>query len=103
MIAQGFLVGGPNGENFLLTTELYFEMKTHRLVVMQKLNGKWEHMKGIQESACREALIGAFVDFLVDICRVLNSSGSDRIVAMAPASGRSRPRRALPLKTQRTP
>jgi len=98
MIAQGLLVGGPNGEDFLLTTEPYIEMKTHRLVVMKKVHGKWQHMKGIQESACREALIGAFVDFFVDICRVLNASGSHQIVGIAPRSGRSRTRRASPLK-----
>jgi|CXWL01.1.fsa_nt_gi hypothetical protein len=101
MNAQGLLVEGPKGEKFLLTTEPHLEMKTHRLVVMQRLNGKWEHMKEIQELACREALIGAFVDLLVDICRVLNSFDSDRIVAMAPTSGRSRPRRAFPLKVQK--
>ncbi|MBH0204190.1 MAG: hypothetical protein HP496_18300 [Nitrospira sp.] len=27
MIAQGLLVGGPNGEEFLLTTEPHLEMK----------------------------------------------------------------------------
>lgn len=73
MTAQGLLVQGPNGEDYLLTTEPDLGMETHRLVVRKKLNGQWTHMDGIQESACRESLIGAFVDFFVDLCRVLNS------------------------------
>jgi len=101
MIAQGFLVGGPNGEDFLLTTEPYFEMKTHRLVVMKKVHGKWEHMKGIQESACREALFGAFVDFFVDLCRVLNSSDLDRSPTITSASGRSGARSSTQTKHKR--
>lgn len=84
MIAQGLLVEGPNGESFLLATEPDLAMETHRLVVMQKLNGKWEPLEGMRESACREALIGAFVDFFVDLCRVLNSSGHEPVGGVVP-------------------
>jgi hypothetical protein len=84
VIAQGLLVEGPNGENFLLATEPDLAMETHRLVVMQKLNGKWEPLEGMRESVCREALIGAFVDFFVDLCRVLNSSGHEPVVDVVP-------------------
>lgn len=73
MIAQGLLVEGPNGEDYLLTTEPHLGMERHRLVVRKKLNGQWTHMDSVQESACRESLIGAFVEFFVDLCRVLNS------------------------------
>lgn len=101
MIVQGLLVAGPKGEDFLLTTEPYLKMNTHRLVVMQRFNGRWKHLKGMHEPACREALIGALVDFLVDICRVLNAPGTNRIAAVAPLPGRSRTRHASP-KTPRS-
>lgn len=72
--AQGFLVKGTNGEDYLLTTEPNRGTRTHRLVVVKKVNGQWIPVEGVQELACREALIGAYVDFVVDLCRVLNSS-----------------------------
>ena len=78
MHARGLLVEDHNGQDFLLTSESHVGMKTHRLVVMQRINGQWQRVKGIEEVACRELLIGAFVDFFVDFCRVLNSSGLDR-------------------------
>jgi len=68
---------------------------------MKKVHGKWEHMKGIQESACREALIGAFVDFFVDLCRVLNSSDLDRSPTITSASGRSGARSSTQTKHKR--
>lgn len=101
MHVRGLLVEDHNGQDFLLSTESRVRMRRHQLVALQRINGQWKQVKGPEELACRELLIGAFVDFLVDICRVLNSSDSDRIVAIAPMSGRSRPRRAIPLKTQR--
>jgi hypothetical protein len=101
MTTPGLLIEDYNGQDYLLTTESRAGVNTHRLAVLQRVNGQWKHLNGIQESACRELLIGAFVDFFVDICRVLNSSGSDRIVAIAPTSGRPRTRRASPLKPLR--
>ena len=101
MTTPGLLVEDYNGQDYLLTTESRAGVNTHRLAVLQRVNGQWKPLNGIQELACRELLIGAFVDFFVDICRVLNSSGSDRIVAIAPRSGRSRTRRASPLKPLR--
>jgi hypothetical protein len=74
MTAQGLLVKGTNGEDYLLTTEPNRGTRTHRLVVLKKVNDQWESMEGIEEVGCREAVIGAFVDFFVDLCRVLNSS-----------------------------
>ncbi len=94
MTTPGLLVEDYNGQDYLLTTESRAGVNTHRLVVLQRVNGQWKHLNGVQESACRELLIGAFVDFFVDICRVLNASGSDRTVGIAARSGRSRARRA---------
>ena len=101
MTTPGLLVEDYNGLDYLLTTESRVGVNTHRLVVLQRVNGEWKPLNGVQESACREVLIGAFVDFFVDICRVLNSSGSDRIDATAPTSGRSRTRRMSSLKPLR--
>jgi hypothetical protein len=98
MITPGLLVEDYNGQDYLLTTESRAGVNTHRLAVLQRVNGEWKHLNRIQESACREVLIGAFVDFFVDICRVLNASGSDRTVGIAARAGRSRARRASPLK-----
>ncbi len=94
MTTPGLLVEDYNGQDYLLTTESRTGVNTYRLVVLQRVNGQWKHLNGLQESACRELLIGAFVDFFVDICRVLNASGSDRTVGIAARSGRSRARRA---------
>lgn len=74
MTAQGLLVKGTNGEDYLLTTEPNHGTRTHRLMVVKKVNEQWKPVEGVQELGCREALIGAFVDFVVDLCRVLNSS-----------------------------
>lgn len=74
MNAQGLLVKGQEGQDFLLTTELRPGSQTYRLAVLQRVNGTWKQVNDMQESAFRESLIGAFVDFFVDICRVLNSS-----------------------------
>jgi hypothetical protein len=94
MIAQGLLVEGPNGEDFLLTIAPHRGSETHRLVVLQEINGRWERVDGIQGAARREALIGALVDFLVDLCRVLNSSAQEPAVTAGPVrqskAGRSR-------------
>lgn len=76
MTTQGLLVKGTNGEDYLLTTEPNRGAHTHRLVVVKKVNGQWTPVEGVQEVACREALIGAYVDFVVDLCRVLNSSAT---------------------------
>jgi hypothetical protein len=84
MIAQGLLVEGPTGEDYLLTTEPNLGSHAHRLVVRKKINGRWKQVNGVQESACREALIGAFVDFFVDLCRVLNSSGHEPVAEVIP-------------------
>lgn len=93
MIAQGLLVKGHNGEDFLLTTEFHASAKTRQLIMQQKINGRWERMNEIQELAFRESLIGAFVDFFVDLCRVLNSSGHrqvDEVVPIGEPTDRSR-------------
>jgi len=76
MTTQGLLVKGTHGEDYLLTTEPNRGTRTHRLVVAKKVNGQWTPVEGVQEVLCREALIGAFVDFVVDLCRVLNSSAT---------------------------
>jgi hypothetical protein len=89
MNARGLLVEDHNGQDFLLTTESRVGLKTHRLVVLQRINGQWQQVKGTEELACREALIGAFVDFFVDFCRLLNSSGLDRLTASTSAPGGS--------------
>lgn len=102
MHVRGLLVEDHNGQDFLLGTESRAGMRRHQLVALQRINGQWKPVKGPEESACRELLISAFVDFFVDICRVLNSSGADRIVAIAPMSGRSRSRRTLHLKARRS-
>jgi hypothetical protein len=83
MTTQGLLVKGTHGEDYLLTTEPNRGTRTHRLVVLKKANDRWQPMEGIDELVCREALIAAFVDFVVDLCRVLNSS--DRRQAEEPA------------------
>ena len=101
MTTPGLLVEDYNGQDYLLTTEPRAGVNTPRLAVLQRVNGQWKHLNGIQESACRELLIGALVDFFVDICRVLNASGSDRTIGIAPKSGRSRTRRESPLKPLR--
>jgi hypothetical protein len=84
MNAQGLLVEDHNGQDFLLTTESRVGMKAHRLVVLQRINGQWQQVKGPEELTCRESLIGAFVDFFVDFCRVLNSSSHERVAEVAP-------------------
>ncbi len=84
MTAQGLLVKGTNGEEYLLKTEPNHGTRTHRLMVAKKVNGQWRPMEGVQELACREALIGAFVDFVVDLCRVLNSSDRQQPSEMVP-------------------
>ncbi len=91
MTAQGLLVEGPNGEDYLLTTEPHLGKETHRLVVRKKLNGRWTQVDSVQESACRESLIGAFVDFFVDLCRVLNSPDpkpAAEVVPLRPSAAR---------------
>lgn len=75
MNAQGLLVKAQNGRDLLLTTEPRAGSNTYRLAVLQRVRGIWEPVNEIQEPAFRESLIGAFVDFFVDICRVLNSPG----------------------------
>jgi hypothetical protein len=84
MTAQGLLVKGTNGEDYLLTTEPNRGMPTHRLVVVRKVNDDWKRVEGDQQSACREALIGAFIDFFVDLCRVLNSSDRQEVSEAVP-------------------
>lgn len=74
MTTQGLLVKGTHGEDYLLTTEPNRGTHTHRLVVLKKVNDRWKSVEGTEELACRERLIGAFVGFFVDLCRVLNSS-----------------------------
>ena len=101
MTTPGLLIEDYKGQDYLLTTEPRAGVNTPRLAVLQRVNGQWKHLNGIQESACRELLIGALVDFFVDICRVLNASGSDRTIGIAPKSGRSRTRRESPLKPLR--
>ncbi|MGE0467921.1 MAG: hypothetical protein AB7L09_09650 [Nitrospira sp.] len=94
MTTQGLLVQNQNGQEFLLTTESRQRLKSHRLVVLQQIDGEWKQLTGIQEEGCRESLIAAFVDFFVDICRVLNSSNSELTSAKTstPTSSRSRTR-----------
>ena len=84
MTVQGLLVKGTNGEDYLLTTEPNHGTRTHRLVVVKRVNGQWKPVDGSQALACREALIGAFVDFVVDLCRVLNSSDHRQVSEVDP-------------------
>lgn len=85
MTAQGLLVKGKDGEDYLLTTEPNQGTRTHRLVVRRRVNGQWKSVQGVEEVACRESVIGAFVDFVVDLCRVLNSSDHPPVSEGAPA------------------
>ncbi len=96
MTAQGLLVKGTNGEDYLLTTEPNRETHAHRLVVLKKVNDHWKLIECIEELLCREAVIGAFVDFFVDLCRVLNSSDRQQVSEAVPLKGASldRPRAA---------
>lgn len=89
MTTQGLFIN-QNGQDFLLTTESRQGMKTHRLIVLQRIKGEWQQLTGIQEQACRESLIAAFVDFFVDICRVLNSTNSEFIAPRTSISRRAR-------------
>lgn len=78
MTTQGLLVN-QDGQDYLLTTESRQGLKTHRLIVLRRIHGEWQQLTGIREEACRESLIAAFVDFFVDICRVLNSTNSELV------------------------
>jgi hypothetical protein len=101
MSTQGLLVENHNGQDFLLTTESRMGMKTHRLVVLQRINGKWQQLNGTVERECRESLMGEFVDLFVDICRVLNSPSPELAPATAPIARRARTRPALSIKPER--
>lgn len=74
MDAQGLLIKARDGQDFLLTTEPRTGMNTYRLAVLQRVNDTWKPLNKIEEPTFRESMIGAFVDFFVDICRVLNAS-----------------------------
>ncbi len=74
MNAQGLLIKARDGQDFLLTTEPRTGMNTYRLAVLQRVDDTWKPLNGIEEPTFRESMIGAFVDFFVDICRVLNAS-----------------------------
>ncbi|MFO0698706.1 MAG: hypothetical protein U0236_05715 [Nitrospira sp.] len=74
MTAQGLLVKGTSGEDYLLTTKPNRGTRRYQLVVLKKVNDQWKSVEGAEELVCREGLIGAFVDFFVDLCRVLNSA-----------------------------
>ncbi|MDH5740473.1 MAG: hypothetical protein OEY77_09130 [Nitrospira sp.] len=100
MTTQGLLVENQKGQDFLLTAESRQELKTHRLIVLQRINGEWQRLTGIQEEAYRESLIAAFADFFVDICRVLNSTNSELATPKAPTSCRPRAERASQPKLQ---
>jgi hypothetical protein len=89
MTTQGLLVENQNGQDFLLTTESRQGVKTHRLIVLQRIDGEWQRLTGIQEEARCESLIAAFVDFFVDICRVLNSTNSELVTPSTPMSNRA--------------
>ncbi|MBX3324362.1 MAG: hypothetical protein U0223_14225 [Nitrospira sp.] len=84
MIAQGLLVKQANGKEYLLTTEPNRGTCGHRLVVVTRVNGQWKPVEGVQEVICREALIGAFLDFVVDLCRVLNSADPQQVSEVVP-------------------
>ncbi len=94
MTTHGLLVENHQGQKFLLTTEPCPKTKTHRLVVLRRIDDTWESMTGSQAQAYRESIIGSFVDFFVDICRVLNSTGSESETRSrsTPLSRRSRDR-----------
>jgi hypothetical protein len=101
VIAQGLLIQDHTGEDYLLTTQPREGTKAHQLVVLQKIDGEWRCLKDTQEPACRESLIGAFVDFFVDLCRVLNSSSLDRSPTITSASGGSGVRSSAQTKHKR--
>jgi hypothetical protein len=84
MTAQGLLVKGTHGEEYLLTTELNRGTCTHRLVVLKKVNDQWTSVEAVEAVACREGLIGAFVGFVVDLCRVLNSAHPQQASEIVP-------------------
>ena len=94
MTTHGLLVEDHQGQDFLLTTEPCPQTKTHRLVLLQRIDDTWQPLTGILAQTCRESVIGAFVDFFVDIGRVLNSTGSEseRVSGSTPRSRRARAR-----------
>lgn len=47
-----------------------------KVMVLQKINGRWEHMNEIRELAFRESLIGASVDLFVDLCLEIQRLGA---------------------------
>jgi hypothetical protein len=102
MNARGLLVEDHNGQDFLLTTESGVGMKAQQLAVLQRIDGQWQPVKGTEEVACRESLIGAFVDFFVDFCRVLNSSGPDRVPPITSVPGRSQTGQPAVIKRRRS-
>lgn len=77
MTPQGLLVKDRHGQAFLLTTEPFREMETHRLTVLREKNGGWIPLGHSEQSALREPLIGALAEFFIGLCRVLNASGED--------------------------
>lgn len=89
MTIQGLLVENHKGKDFLLTTESCPNTNTHRLIVLQRINGTWNRLTGMEERTSRESLIGAFVDFFVDICQVLNSAGTDAAPTSLPRTNRT--------------
>jgi hypothetical protein len=101
MSTNGLLVENHNGQDFLLTTESCMGIEAPRLVVLQRINGEWQPLNGTAEQACRESLMGAFVDFFVDICRVVNISSSNLVPAVTPTSSRSQGQRAVMNRTRR--
>ena len=93
MITQGLLMEDHRGQNFLLATERCTRTKTHRLVVLQRIDDKWEPvMMGQQSEAYLQSVISAVIDFVADMHSVLNSSGSEprKVPKRNPRSRRSR-------------
>lgn len=93
MTPRGLLIESYHGQEFLLAVEPCKGMKAYQLVVLEKINGVWKRVKGIQESAIRETALGALVDFFADICRVIDSDSHELLPEAAskqPAANRSR-------------
>ena len=94
MTTHGLLMEDHQGQEYLLATEPCLRTKTRRLVVLQRIDDRWEPVIGRQIETCRESVICAVIDFLSDVRNAVNSKGSESEIdsGSAPRVRRSRAR-----------
>lgn len=92
MTTHGLLIEDHQGQHFLLTTKPCTQTKTHRLVVLQRIDDRWVPVRGRITETCRELIIDAVMDFFLDIHKVLNSSGKKSRITPGRSKGPRRPR-----------